>query len=466
MRFDPKLCLKWFEVTKWPFADAEIVLTGHGLLYAVNEQKQIVGLTVFETRDLGDSFLERLKARMSRPEFGNLQFVFAIPSFLKHRAEALFKKFDLSQVKVIYSSFAAFQNVSGKIHMRHTLRVFSVDDSPVLLKFLKHTMSELEFIDVIGQCSDPKIAADEICRAKPDVVTMDIQMPGKTGVEVVRDLLAKQYFPVLMISSLSLDEGSLVFDALNSGAFDYLQKPKLEEKEDFKNELLAKFLLAVEGKGAHSALKKTASVQKKNTHASFNFADNLLWCIGSSTGGTQALTRVFTSMPTEIPPTLIVQHIPPIFSKAFAESLNNLCPFTVKEAENGEQVLPNHVYIAAGGMQMGVEHKQGKLFIAIRDDAPVNRFKPSVDYLFKEVAQLKGLRIVASVLTGMGKDGAAGLLALKNSGAYTFAQDEESSAVYGMPRACAENGSAQKIVPLDSISDVFLTQSTTYKKAL
>ena len=138
----------------------------------------------------------------------------------------------------------------------------------------------------------------------------------------------------------------------------------------------------------------------------------------------------------------------------------------MKEAVHGEQVLPNHVYIAAGGLQMGVEQRMGKMFIAVRDDAPVNRFKPSVDYLFKEVAQLKGMRVVASVLTGMGKDGSVGLLELMKTGAYTFAQDEESSAVYGMPRACAENGSAQKIVPLDGISDVFLTQSTTYKKAL
>jgi two-component system chemotaxis response regulator CheB len=466
MKFDLKFCLKWLEVKNWPFADSEVVVTGYGLLYAVGADKQIVGLTVFESRELGDAFLEKLKIRMSRPEFAGKQFVLAIPAFLKHRAEALIKKYEMMNLKIVYSSFACFQVQSGKIQIRHQLRVFSVDDSPVLLKFLKHTMAELEFIEVIGQCSDPKKAADEICRAKPDVVTMDIQMPGKTGVEVVRELLAKQYFPVLMISSVSLDEGTLVFDALNSGAFDYLQKPKLEEKEDFKNELLSKFLLAVEGKGAHSALKKAPNVQKNNTPKSFNFADNLLWVIGSSTGGTQALTRVFTSMPTEIPPTLIVQHIPPIFSKAFADSLNNLCPFTVKEAVHGEQVLPNHVYIAAGGLQMGVEQRMGKIFIAVRDDAPVNRFKPSVDYLFKEVAQLKGMRVVASVLTGMGKDGSVGLLELMKTGAYTFAQDEESSAVYGMPRACAENGSAQKIVPLDGISDVFLTQSTTYKKAL
>jgi len=161
----------------------------------------------------------------------------------------------------------------------------------------------------------------------------------------------------------------------------------------------------------------------------------------------------------------VVQHIPPIFSKAFAESLASLCPFTVTEASDGETVEPDHVYIAPGGLQMGIESSFGTLRIVIRDAPPVNRFKPSVDYLFSEVAKLEHLQVIAGVLTGMGKDGAKGLLDLRNKGARTFAQDEESSVVYGMPRAALDIGGAERSVPLDGIAQTLLEQSTRFVKA-
>jgi two-component system chemotaxis response regulator CheB len=286
-------------------------------------------------------------------------------------------------------------------------------------------------------------------------------MPKKNGVEVLSDLLSQKHFPVLMISSLNLEEGSLVFDALNAGAFDYIQKPRLEDREAFKEEILSKALLAVEGREAHSSLRKLNSPKANAVNALANIAypQNLVWCMGASTGGTQALTRVFTSLPSEIPPTLIVQHIPPIFSKAFADSLNSLCPFTVTEAQDGDILERNHAYVAPGGKQMRINKSGGNYVIVLSDDAPVNRFKPSVDYLFKQLAQIRDLKFVAGIFTGMGRDGAEGLLALRKAGANTFAQDESSSTVYGMPRAAVELKAPEHVCHIDQVAQHLLSLS-------
>jgi len=265
-----------------------------------------------------------------------------------------------------------------------------------------------------------------------------------------------------MISSLSLDEGSLVFDALNSGAFDYIQKPKLEDKEGFKETLSDKMLCAAESLAVK--VVKNIKLMPVTSQPDVSFADNLLWCLGASTGGTQALTRVLTSLPAKIPATLIVQHIPPVFSKSFADSLNSLVPFTVKEAEDGEVVRADCAYVAPGGLQMGIVYNNGKLCISLRDSEPVNRFKPSVDYLFNEISKIKGFQIVAGILTGMGRDGSKGMLELKNYGAWTFAQNEESCAVYGMPRAAIESGATSRSIPLDEIAHELLSASQSFKK--
>lgn len=467
MKFDSKWYFKWISSSEELIQGKTFEIVNKCVLLARELSGQVKGFTVFETKDFSEVFLKRLEERRNRPESASLKFSLYLPTFLKHRADG----FEISKTlsNVIYTPFVYLKFDAQKVIVRDKLRVVSVDDSPVLLKFLKHTMLELGFIDVVAQISDPLKAVAEIKKHRPDLVTMDIQMPGKTGVSVVQDLLAVEYYPVLMISSLAMEEGSLVFDALNAGAFDYIQKPKLEEKEDFKEDLAAKGLMAVSKTGS-SANQKKKSIQviaSKSVSESSNkvYADNLIWCIGSSTGGTQALTQVFTSLPTHIPAILVVQHIPPIFSKAFADSLNKLCPFTVKEAENGDTVKPDHIYIAPGGFQMAVEGTPGHLRLLIKDDPPVNRFKPSVDYMFSTVAKLKGLSIVAGILTGMGKDGALGLLELKKKGARTFAQDEESSAVYGMPRAAFEVGATSNMKPLELIAQTLLEESVDFQKA-
>lgn len=466
MRFDPRLYLKWIKPGAAGFNQGSFNIVNNCALVAKSADNLAVGFTVFEPRDLNDFFLSRLEARKQREEFLNCRFELYLPPFLKHRAEDLGVK--SKSIETIFSPFLNVRFDGNRIAIRHKIRVVTVDDSPVLLKFLRHTMDQAGFFDIVEQVSNSSKAADVIRKLKPDMVTMDIQMPGKTGVEVVGEVLDRDYFPIIMISSVALDEGSMVFDALNLGAFDYIQKPAIEDKEAFRQGLVEKSLLAVSVRDSQKNKRvrdKTTAISEKKAASTAKFPENLIWCLGASTGGTQALTRVLTSLPNQVPPTLIVQHIPPIFSKAFADALDKLCPFTVKEASDGDVLQPNHVYIAPGGMQMGVERHLGQLKIAIRDVEPVNRFKPSVDYLFSDVSKQTQIKVVAGVLTGMGRDGANGLLGLKSVGAHTFVQDEETSTVFGMPRAAYEVGAAERIVPLDAIAETLLIQSSEFSKA-
>lgn len=466
MSLDSQLLLKWIDPRSSLVHSFNVTVTNHCCFALFDSQKRIIGFTIFETPALNEELIVRLKARIAKLNATPSSFVLYTPKFLQRRLDVLMKNHALA-FEVRYTSFLNIQKIDDHFIIRDKLKVISVDDSPVILKLLKHGMDEMGFVEVVSQVSNPLHAISEIQKYKPDVVTMDIQMPGKTGVDVVKELLEKSYYPILMISSLNIEDSSLVIEALNSGAFDYVQKPKLQDKEAFFDDLKNKILLAVEGKNAHSAIKKAkaAAPSKAKINGEISYPENLIWCVGASTGGTQALTQVFTSLPAKIPPTLIVQHIPPVFSRAFADSLANLCPFKVKEAEDGELLLPNTVYIAAGGFQLGIERANGKLRLVQKDLPPVNRFKPSVDFLFKSVAQVSGIKIVAGILTGMGRDGAEGLLELKNGGAKTFAQDQETSVVYGMPRAAHECGAANVVLPLGAIANELLEKSLLVRKA-
>lgn len=464
MRLNSKLYLKWMDAKNDSLRGDSFSLVNLCTLASRDIDGKITGITVFEPKDFTESFLARLELRKNREEFLESDFILYLPNFLKHRAESLLNAKTGLPTEVLYTPFVNVKHSGSCFLVRSTLRVVSVDDSQVILKLLKGVMTKLGFIDVVAQVSESLDAVATIERFRPDVVTLDIQMPKKTGVEVLKELLSKNHYPVLMISSLNLEEGSLVFEALNSGAFDYIQKPKLEDIQNFKEELMEKFLLAAGGRETSSSLQKPRPPNIKISQANNDFPDNLIWCLGASTGGTQALTRIFTSLPARIPPILVVQHIPPVFSRAFADSLNQLCPFAVKEAEHGEPVLADHAYIAPGGIQMGVEMVNGKLCISLKDAPPVNRFKPSVDHLFLEISKLKGLRVIAGVLTGMGRDGADGLLQLKKSGARTLVQDEESCTVFGMPRVAFEMGATDQVIPLDNIAQTLLEQSLLFKK--
>lgn len=459
MKFPGEWKLRWLEAGHPDLRGFEAKVTRHCLLACGESARSISGLTVFDPRDLNSQTFDRWRARYLRPEWADKKFLLYYPENFEHRLAQLLTNEDRERITLRPTSFLHFKLGPDGWMIRSKLRVINVDDSPVLLKLLKHGIESRSTFEVVAQVSDSLKAVETIQKLRPDIVTMDIQMPKKSGVEVVKELLRERYFPVVMVSSLSLEEGSLVFEALQNGAFDYLQKPQAENRDEFIKEIEERLLNAAVGQAPHKTLLSSASPRPK-MQMKMKPSNNLIWLLGSSTGGTQALTRVFTSLPHEIPPTLIVQHIPPLFSKAFAESVNDLVPFTVKEAEDGEELTPNKVLIAPGGLQMGLRRLGSKLIVQIKDDPAVNRFKPSVDYLFNQASRIDGpLQMVCGILTGMGRDGAQGLLALRQRGALTFAQDEASSAVFGMPRAAIELGAASRVVSLDLVAETLMTLS-------
>ena len=299
-------------------------------------------------------------------------------------------------------------------------------------------------VEVVGTVNDPRETEKAIEKLKPDVITLDIHMPHINGVDLLKQITPKYKIPCIMISSISISEGPLVLDALDSGAIDYIQKPDMKNFANIAAEINKKLISA--SKAVHQ--EKKAKTQPKKVF-DVDIHDHLL-VLGASTGGTRALKDILDSFPSQIPPTLIVQHIPAEFSKAFADRLNQSTPFHVKEAEDGDEVLPNKVLIAPGDRQMKFMVKGNKMFVEINQDAPVNRFKPSVDYLFNSVADSSSKKkIVAGIFTGMGRDGAKGMQALKlKKGAFTVAQDEKSSVVFGMPKEAIKLGCIDVITPL------------------
>ncbi|MCT4642985.1 MAG: chemotaxis-specific protein-glutamate methyltransferase CheB [Bacteriovoracaceae bacterium] len=338
--------------------------------------------------------------------------------------------------------------------------VLIVDDSKTIQKLLSKIIEQSQVLNIIGVASSAAQAQEIIeSGVRVDLITLDIHMPHMNGVEFLKSYLGKKNIPTVMISSVSINEGPLVMEALSSGAYTYIQKPSIDKLAQVTESMLHK-LEAVVKVGPKA--KVFQSSQKKSL---LNFNDlNGLIAIGSSTGGTQALEEIFKTLPDQIPPIVVVQHIPAVFSKALANRLNDLCQFTVKEAQDGEFIEQNTIYIAPGGKQMKLTKSAGKKMVVITDDAPVNRFKPSVDYLFNSIPSLKIEKLVGVILTGMGSDGAKGLLALKDNGAYTIAQDKDSSVVFGMPKEAIALGATQKVVALPEITNCIIQQFNTMNK--
>ncbi len=334
------------------------------------------------------------------------------------------------------------------------VKVLVVDDSTTICNLLTKIMSLSPHIEVVGTINNPLDADQAIIDLKPDVVTLDIHMPHLNGVELLKQISPKHQVPCIMISSISMQEGPLVLEALESGAVDYIQKPDMSNFAAIANEINTKIISASK---AHIVKEKSNSFVKKASSSDVELDSNLI-LIGASTGGTRALKEVLDNLPDTIPPILIVQHIPAEFSKAFAERLDRSTKFKVKEAVDGDLVVANQVLVAPGGTQMKFVHRGGLMKVEINDDAPVNRFKPSVDYLFDSVSNSSVEKnIVAAIFTGMGKDGAEGMKRLKTSkGAKTIAQNEESSVVFGMPKEAIRIGAADHVVALSDAADILM----------
>lgn len=342
------------------------------------------------------------------------------------------------------------------------IKVLIVDDSKTIRTILSRIFETDSQFEVCAMAEKPSQVESLILKHKPDVITLDIHMPEMDGVTLLKTIISPKYqVPTVMISSISMAEGPMVLDALENGAVDYIQKPELSEIEKVTPMIIEKVRIAALSNTRKKLKYERTAVQTKEICNK----DSLI-VLGSSTGGTEAIRDILTALPNEIPPMLIVQHIPAVFSLAFAKRMNDLCPFEVKEAEDGDEIRTNRVLVAPGGQQMKVVARGGKHYVEINDDAPVNRFKPSVDYMFLSVSKILYTHTIAVILTGMGKDGAKGMLELKKLGVRTIAQDEESSVVFGMPKEAINIGAAEYVEPLSRIAEkiALLTSDRKRKK--
>lgn len=328
-----------------------------------------------------------------------------------------------------------------------TCRVLIVDDSKTIRQILRRMMSADPSIEVVGEAERPSEVIPLIKSLKPNVITLDIGLPEMNGVELLRLYLKDYQIPTVMISALSREESPLVLESLEAGAVDYVQKPSFDEIASLGPVIIEKL------KNANQAKVRHGKNRKSFTRLVGDMRQDMLLAIGASTGGTEAIKALLMQLPENIPPTVIVQHIPAVFSAAFANRLNELCPFEVREAKNGDVLQPNLVLVAPGGLQMRVK-RNGKARgdVIVEDAPPMNRHKPSVDFLFHSVASEFRGEAFGVILTGMGADGAEGMLDMKNQGAFTVAQDEASCVVYGMPKAAFKLGGVEKVLSLDEMA--------------
>jgi len=330
------------------------------------------------------------------------------------------------------------------------VRVLVVDDSAYVRKVLHSELNRSSRVEVVGTAPDPYVARDMIEELKPDVMTLDIEMPRMDGIAFLRKVMLYHPLPVIVLSSLTPEGGTLALEALEAGAVDVLQKPGGKSyKVDDICLLLAEKIIAAASANVKQLVRAPA---KRDAPEALAETTNKIVAIGASTGGTEAIREIVSSLPLNCPGTVIVQHMPPGFTKSFAERLDKESRPTVREASGGEVVSPGMVLIAPGNIHM-VLRRRGADYVTELIQGPYVKFqRPSVDVLFSSVAKAAGSNAIGVILTGMGDDGADGLLEMRNAGARTIAQDEATCVVYGMPRAAAENGAAEMILSLENIA--------------
>ena len=353
------------------------------------------------------------------------------------------------------------------------IRIMIVDDSAVVRQTLKEVLESDSAIEVVATASDPYIAARKLSEADPDVITLDIEMPRMDGLSFLRRLMSQHPVPVVICSSQAESGSDNAIRALEYGAVDIIEKPRVGTKQ-FLEESKTRICDVV--KAAHLARVKKAKTKPvpQNEVAPKNTADAVIppsakasviettdriVVVGASTGGTEALRVFLEGMPLDAPGIVIVQHMPEQFTAAFAQRLDTLCSVTVKEAANNDSVIRGRALIAPGNRHCLLKRSGARYYVEIKDGPLVSRHRPSVDVLFRSAARYAGQNTIGVIMTGMGDDGARGLLELKQAGAYTIAQDEASSVVYGMPQEAVKRGAVEKSLPLSSIASHLLELS-------
>ncbi|BEP50368.1 chemotaxis response regulator protein-glutamate methylesterase [Variovorax paradoxus] len=350
------------------------------------------------------------------------------------------------------------------------IKVLCVDDSALIRSVMTEIINSQADMTVVGTAADPLQARDLIKVTNPDVLTLDVEMPRMDGLEFLEKLMRLRPMPVVMVSSLTERGSEIALRALELGAIDFVTKPRLGVRDGLLQytELIAgKIRTAAAARllpGRHGASAKGAadSNPQEPLLRSPLLSTEKLIIIGASTGGTEAIREVLLPLPPDAPAVLIAQHMPAGFTRSFAQRLNGLCRITVKEAEHGERVLPGYAYIAPGGFHLSLGRSGANYVAQLDQEPPVNRHRPSIDVLFDSAARHAGKNAIGMILTGMGRDGAEGLLRMKQAGAYTFAQDEASCVVFGMPREAIALGAADEVAPLAEMGRRVLAHLRTF----
>jgi two-component system chemotaxis response regulator CheB len=340
---------------------------------------------------------------------------------------------------------------------KERIKVLIVDDSALVRRMLTEMLSSDPAITVLGTAHDAYDAREKIKALNPDVLTLDVEMPRMDGLTFLRNLMRLRPMPVIMVSSLTERGAEVTLDALSVGAVDYLSKPKIDlaaTLADYRDELIAKVKAAasarVRAPSAAAAAGAGAVLAKRAPQRQLRTTERII-AIGASTGGTEAIKDVLIHLPPDTPGIVITQHIPKLFSGAFARRMNACCQLSVCEAEDGQQVLRGHAYIAPGDKHLLLVRDGARYVCRLDEGPPVNRHKPSVDVMFRSVAQQAGRNAIGVILTGMGKDGAMGLKEMRDAGSRTLAQDEATSIVWGMPGEAVAVGGAAEVMPLGDI---------------
>jgi len=337
------------------------------------------------------------------------------------------------------------------------ITVMCVDDSALMRQLMTEIINSHPDMEMVATAPDPLVARDLIKQFNPQVLTLDVEMPRMDGLDFLEKLMRLRPMPVVMVSSLTGKGSEITLRALELGAVDFVTKPQLGIREGMLaySQMIGDKIRAAARARLHNRAAMPVPVALK---AGPLLSSEKLIAIGSSTGGTEAIRHVLQPLPATSPALLITQHMPPGFTRSFAERLNKLCQITVKEAEDGERILPGHAYIAPGAMHMELGRSGANYVVKLNEGPPVNRHKPSVDVLFKSVAINAGRNAVGVILTGMGNDGAAGMLEMHRAGAWTIAQDEASCVVFGMPREAIAMGGTSEVVDLGHISQHMLAK--------
>jgi two-component system chemotaxis response regulator CheB len=331
------------------------------------------------------------------------------------------------------------------------IKLLIVDDSILFRETLAKFFINDNLIEVIGKASDPYEARDKIMELRPDVITLDVEMPKMNGIQFLKKLIPQCPIPTVIVSSAPI----MAFDALDAGAVDYVKKPMIKTPKDmeaFAADIRGKVITASQAK----VIQKRSSATKENalTQTSITKNKDTIIAIGASTGGTDALQTVLTALPGNMPPIVIVQHMPPGFTKMFADRLNKICAVEIREAKDGDRLHTGLALIAPGDFHMSLHKDSQGYFVKIDMGEKVSSHRPSVDYLFNTVAGVAGKNAIGVILTGMGSDGADGMVKMKNQGAYTIGQDKETCVVYGMPMTAYMRGGVTIQAPLDKISSL------------